>query len=340
VDKSIVTYSRSVSIVLTKICGSSKNYYHSSFKEDAKSTGIVDLLVPYSVITICKAAKKKGVKEATLICGERPASFAAVRAKLDAWGFSSFIEYIYTVAELCFLEGIIPCIDAGYLTKEEISIIRRMSTSIIVKLENVDSKIMEKLYHTPTKETINSKLEVIKNAAEGKVPVTISILVGVGETQKSRKETLELIKRAHERFNNIQNVVIRKFIPLPGTPMENKKSPDKKMMISAIEQARKILPEDIIVTVEYTENMGAPSSYINAGARDFGSFDYQEEKENGHNYNKLIEEVTTKIQKSGRKFQHRLPIFSKYIIDNWYSRKLAQVLDKYRVVLKVSEKAE
>ena len=44
----------------------------------------------------------------------------SIRLKLDLWGFSSYADYLYTVAEICFLEGLIPVIDAGVLTPTEL----------------------------------------------------------------------------------------------------------------------------------------------------------------------------------------------------------------------------
>jgi len=336
-DNNIVTYSRSVSVILSKICQSNCVYCDYNFSSKVKESGKDDLIVPYSVITLCKEAKKKGVREVTLSCGQRPDEFAAVRAKLDNWGFSSLIEYVYTIAELCFLEGLLPQLDVGYLDKDEIAVIRRIATSVSISLDSVDEEFLSKLYNSPNL-PLTKKLEMIKNCAEGKLPVTLRMMVGFGETAKSRKDTLEAIKKIHEKYGNIQNVVLQHFVPRPGTAMSDKKATDRNTLLGTIELARKILPQDVVVTINYTGDQGTPFSYVKAGAMDFGNFDYLEEKKNKVNYNNMLEDVTKSLQKHNIKFQHRLPILSKYIMLNWYSRKLAQVLDKYRSVLKVSDK--
>jgi len=336
----IITYSRSVSIVLSNICSTSCNYYDNKYLDQVNNLGEVDLMIPYDVIKICKAARKKGAKEATLICGERPDQFTAVRSKLDSWGFFSFVEYIYTVCELCFLEGLLPSIDIGYLTEDEVNEIRRITSSITIRLESIEPKVLSKLYcDEDVKVVLSRKFEVIKYAAEGKIPVTLKVLTGIGETIKSRKETFELIARIQKKYGHIQNVIIDGFEPVVGTPLEKKKRISKTDLLSVVEQARKILPEDISITIPYTLHQGVPSSYIKAGADDFGYFDYRMEQSNKElNYNKLIEDITQKLVKNRVQFQMRLPIFPKYIKENWYSRKLAQMLDKYRTVLKAAEK--
>jgi len=338
-ENGVITYSRSVSIVLSNICSTSCNYYDKKYLDEVKNLAEVDLMVPYEVIKICKAARKKGVKEATLICGERPDQFTAVRSKLDSWGFTSFIEYIYTVCELCFLEGILPSIDIGYLNQEEVDEIRRITSSMVIKLENIEEKYLSKLYYDDVKTVLSKKFEAIKYAAQGKVPVTIKVLAGIDETIKSRKETFELIARIHEKYGHIQNVFIDGFVPVDGTPMDKKKKITKTELLSVVEQARKILPADIAVTVPYSLHMGAPVSYVKAGADDLGYFDYTVEKGSKDlSFNQIIDDLSKKLKKSKYQLQMRLPIFPKYIMENWYSRKLAQMLDKYKTALKASEK--
>jgi 7,8-didemethyl-8-hydroxy-5-deazariboflavin synthase len=336
-NNNIITYSRSVTVILSKICQNNCLYCDYNFSSIVKESGKDDLIVPYSVISLCKEAKKKGVREVTLSCGQRPDEFTAVRAKLDNWGFSSFIDYVYTIAELCFLEGLLPHLDVGYITKDEITVIRRIVTSLTISLDSIDEEFLNKIYNSPYL-GLNKKLEMIKNAAEGKLPVTLRMMVGFGESVKSRKETLEAIKKIQEKYGNIQNVILQNFIPRPGTDMADKKATDRNTLLNTIESARKILPEDVVISVNYAHDQGTPFSFIKAGVMDFGNFDYLEEKKNKLNYNSMLEDVSKSLLKHNMKFQHRLPIFSKYIMLNWYSRKLAQVLDKYRSVLKISDK--
>lgn len=333
-DKSIVTYSRSVTVNLSKICFNRCAYCgYVSNKLDQTMT---ELAVPYNAIKMSQGCKSLGVKEVNLVSGERPDKFAAVRARLDQWGFTSFAEYIYTVAELVFLEGLFPNIDVGYLSKEEMLFLKKIVVSVTVMLDTTDEKILEK--YSPNKSLAN-RIEMIKSAGEIKMPVTTGILVGVGESQKSRKDTLELIRDIHLTSGSVQNVVIQNFVPAPHTPLADMKPPTKQVMLEVVELARKILPEDIAITVPANTNKDI-LAFIKEGVYDIGRFDVTEEREQDLNYKKVIKDLETKLKPKKLKLQRRLPIFSKFIVNGWYSRKTAQLLDKYKLLLKHSEENE
>jgi FO synthase subunit 1 len=333
-DKSIVTYSRSVTVNLSKICFNRCAYCgYVSNKLDQTMT---ELAVPYHAIKMSQGCKSLGVKEVNLVSGERPDKFAAVRARLDQWGFTSFAEYIYTVAELVFLEGLFPNIDVGYLTKEEMLFLKKIVVSVTVMLDTVDEKLLGK--YSPNK-SLTDRIEMIKSAGEIKMPVTSGILVGIGESQKSRKDALELIRDLHLKSGCIQNVVIQNFIPMSNTPLADMKPPSKLTMLETVALAKKILPEDIVITVPAICNKDI-ISFIKEGVHDIGRFDVTDEREQGINYKKTIKDLETKLKPKKLKLQRRLPIFSKYIVNGWYSRKTAQLLDKYKILLKNSEDSE
>jgi FO synthase subunit 1 len=233
---------------------------------------------------------------------------------------------------LVFLEGLIPSIEIGYITKDELAIIRRMATAVVCMLDTVDDHILTK--YAPNR-TLNSRLEVIKYAGEGKVPVTTGILVGMGESLKSRKDAMEIIKHMHEKYGNIQNVVIQNYVPARGH-LDIKQGPNHKEMLDTVIMARKILPQDVPITVPAVYNQEI-MSFIKEGVRDIGLFDVTLDKTLDVDQDKLLATIEKQLKREGLGLQRRLPIFSKYIAENWYSRKLAQVLDKYKDMLKNAE---
>lgn len=330
-DKNIVTYSRSMTVNLSRICANVCSY--CDYPQNKLDQSGYELMVPYATIKLCAAARKHGVKEVRFVSGDRPDNFAAVRARLDLWGFQSYIEYVYTVCELVFLEGLIPSIEVGYVTKDELAIIRRMAASIVCMLDTVDDNILTK--YAPQR-TLNSRLEVIKYAGEGKLPVTTGILVGMGESAKSRKDAMEIIKHMHEKYGNIQNVVIQNYVPTKGN-LNVKQGPSQKEMLDTVELARKILPADIQLTVPAVYNPEI-MPFVKLGVRDIGLFDITPDKTlDLDDQAKLLATIEKQLKREDLGLQRRLPIFSKYITENWYSRKLAQVLDKYKDLLKNAE---
>ncbi|MDC0977781.1 7,8-didemethyl-8-hydroxy-5-deazariboflavin synthase subunit CofG [bacterium] len=330
-DKNIVTYSRSLTIDLTNVCSNQCDY--CSFSINKLDQSSKEMLVPYSVIEMSQMAKHRGAKEINLVAGERPDKFAAIRDRLDQWGFHSFIEYVYTVAELVFLEGMLPSIELGSLNEQEIAFIRKIAVSMTQMIETTDERIIAK--YSPNK-TLNSRIDSIKNAGKNKLPVTTGILVGLGESLKSRKQAFELIKAIHEKYGNIQNVVIQNYMPIENTKISLKTGPSKNEMLRTIEQAKKILPADVVITVPAVWQKDV-LSLVRLGVTDFGRFDVTTEKIKHVDLKKTLKEIEQKLKKKKLKLQHRLPIFSKYILNDWYSRKTAQVLDKYKLLLKQAE---
>ncbi len=326
-DKNIVTYSRSMTVKISNICSTHKEH-------NVLDQSIAELAVPYSAIQRSQKSKPKGVKEAYLLSGERPDNFAAVRARLDQWGFTSFMEYIYTVAELVFLEGLLPSVNVGYLNKREIAFLQKIIVSITTMIDTVDEKIRAKYY--PNR-SIESRLEMIRHAAEVKLPVTTGIIIGLGDPLKAKKEALELIRDIHLENGNIQNVILQNIDVADNPYFKGLPSTTKDEMQKIIEMALKILPEDVVVTVPYARNAKDILTYINMGVRDIGRLDIDEEKESGQDHKKMLKDLEQKLKTKKLGLQHRLPIFSKYIIKDWYSRKCSQVLDKYRALLKETE---
>lgn len=332
-DKSIITYSKGISVVFTQLCRNRCDYCDFYNNEE-------DLAIPYSAIKSCKRARKSNAREVLIMAGERPDRSNTIRAKLDVWGFDSYIDYVYAVCELIFLEGLLPNLNIGYITEREIKIIRRIAPVFTIMLESGSQGFLSKGVHkhAPYK-TLDSRIEAIRNAGIYKVPVTTGVLVGIGETQKNLKDAFEKIRDIHKELGHIQNVVIQNFVPKPHTPMAKVKPPTKTEMLAAVKLARKILPGDIVITVPLNLNPDF-MPFIQAGVRDLGMV--------GMKYDVLapdrswpdMRKVERQLKAKGWGLQRRLPIFAKYIRDTWYSRKLSQLLDKYRLMIKQAEEKE
>ena len=138
-----VTYSRTLVISFSRLC-KNKCPYCGFNKKDG-------LTVPYSTIKQIKHARSKGIREVLYIAGERPDTFTHIRSALDLWGFSSYVDYIYTIAELGFLEGLIPVLDVGFLTPAEMKKISEVTAIIKIMLDDIN---------TGAKATVGKRLEI------------------------------------------------------------------------------------------------------------------------------------------------------------------------------------
>ena len=67
---------------------------------------------------------------------------------------------------------------------------------------------------SPTKHPAQ-RLATIEAAGELKIPFTSGILVGIGETEDERVESLEALAELHERYGHLQEVILQNFVPHP-----------------------------------------------------------------------------------------------------------------------------
>jgi len=332
-EKNIITYSKAMNLVLTRLCV--QNCSYCAFKNNEEN-----LFVPYSMIKPAKLARKEHTKEAYIVAGERPDRSNSIRSKLAVWGFESYVHYVYTVCELAFLEGLLPHLNIGYLTEEEVKVLRRIATSVTIMLECGDQKFLDTVAHPQAEtKTLERQIEAIRLTTSLKWPTTTGIIVGMGESMKSRQKAFEMIRDVHKEFDGIQSVMLQNFVPHPNTPMQHQKSPTKADMLETVKLARKILPEDVVISVPLNLNPDI-MPLIKAGVGDLGhvATDYDLlAPDQGWSSLKELEKL---LKKNGYGLQRRLPIFSRYVRDNWYSRKLAQMLDKYQLMLKQAEEKE
>jgi FO synthase len=68
---------------------------------------------------------------------------------------------------------------------------------------------------SPTKHPAR-RLETIEAAGELRIPFTSGILVGIGETEDERVESLEALAAAHARHGHLQEVILQNFVPHPS----------------------------------------------------------------------------------------------------------------------------
>ena len=330
-EKKPITYSKAIMIPLSRLCRN-KCQFCGFVGEDKLS-------VPYRTIKMFKEAKSKGIKEAVFEIGERPDKFNEVRSLLDLWGFSSYVNYVYTVCELSFLEGLIPTIEAGFFSPKELIKLKEIVASIKIMIDCMDEKILKSDIFS---ESPGKKIELVERnliyAGKLKFPVVTGIMVGLGESNLSRKKTLEYINKLHEEFGHIQEVVIQPFIPVKGTPLAKKKMPTQGSIIKVVKMARDILREDINISVPLNF-MGDPKPFIRAGVNDLGRIFEGDDLIAGDHRFPNIKKIEVVLKKHGNFLEQRLPITQKYIKEGWYSQKLGQVLDNYKYKFKKEEQS-
>jgi FO synthase len=267
----LVSYSRKVFIPLTKLCRDVCHY--CTFAERPRA-GRPAYLSPEAVLTIARAGAAAGCTEALFTLGDKPElRYRAAREALAALGHETTIQYLREMCALVVKEtGLLPHVNPGIMSRDEIASLREVSASMGIMLESSSDRLCEPggvHYGSPDKAP-SVRLEMMRIAGELAVPFTTGILIGIGETRAERLESLVAIRDLHERYGHIQEVIVQNFRAKPNTKRAKAPEPDLDDLLWSIAAARLLLPDDVHVQAPPNLSPGVYQKLINAGIDDWG----------------------------------------------------------------------
>lgn len=336
-DKSfgnVVTYSKKVFFPLTHLCRDVCHY--CTFAQTPKF--IEQAYMPLDkVLEQAREAAKIGCKEALLTLGEKPEMrYKTAREALANMGFESTLHYVAYIAENIYREtGILPHINAGNMTTEEVALLRPHAASMGLMLESSSARLCQKgmpHYGSPDKDP-KVRIETLRQAGVGKVPMTTGLLIGIGETRQERIETLLAIRDVHEEFGHIQEVIVQNFRAKPNTKMANAPEPSLEELLWTIAVARLVLGAEMSIQAPPNLSPGVLEQLVDAGINDWGGVspvtpDFVNPEAPWPN----LLELADKTALSGKLLQERLTIYPRYISEhqiwldkNFHSAVLAAV---------------
>ncbi|HSK49867.1 MAG TPA: 7,8-didemethyl-8-hydroxy-5-deazariboflavin synthase subunit CofG, partial [Solirubrobacterales bacterium] len=203
-----VTFSRNYTLSLSRTCQCYCKYC-------AFATHQAHVHPPEEVEKLLDEAVKRNAKELLVLTGERPEVNPLVAAKLAEWGHEDFTSYVVWACERALERGMLPHTNIGVLDHTDLARLREVTASQGLMLESVDERLMETVHAgSPTKHP-GARLATIEAAGELKIPFTSGILVGIGESEESRVESLEALARLHGRYSHLQEVILQNFVPHP-----------------------------------------------------------------------------------------------------------------------------
>ncbi|HTS54390.1 MAG TPA: 7,8-didemethyl-8-hydroxy-5-deazariboflavin synthase CofG, partial [Burkholderiales bacterium] len=267
----LVSYSRKVFLPLTRLCRDVCHY--CTFAKTPRLAGQPFMSVDEAVTTAAVAAKR-GCKEALFTLGDRPeARYQVAKAWLAEAGFDSTLHYVAQVAAAVRDQtGLLPHINAGCMSAEEIALLRPVSASMGLMLESVSERLCLKggpHYGSPDKRP-SVRLATLAEAGRQRVPFTTGILIGIGETRAERIDSLLAIRALHERYGHIQEVIIQNFLPKPGTRMAKAIAPSLDELVWTLSVARVLLGSHMNIQAPPNLNPGVLARLVEAGVNDWG----------------------------------------------------------------------
>src|SRR5688572_14957276 len=244
----IVTYSPKVFIPLTTLCRDVCGY--CTFARPPRR-GERAYMREDEVLEIARAGAAAGCTEALFTLGDKPElRYKVARAELAEFGCETTLEYLARVARLVVEEtGLLPHLNPGVMTRDELAALRPVSASMGIMLETVADRLSAKggpHWASPDK-VPSRRLETIELAGELRIPFTSGILIGIGETREERIEALEALAAVHARHGHLQEVIVQNFRAKPGTRMAQHPEPSLEDHLWTIAAARLLLPADVSV---------------------------------------------------------------------------------------------
>ncbi len=317
----VVTYSRKVFIPLTHLCRDVCHY--CTFAQVPRK-----LKAPYmtidEVLEVARHGQEMGCKEALFTLGEKPElRYKAAREALAEMGYESTTEYLFAAAKAVFEEtGLLPHLNPGNLSPEELAELRSVSPSMGIMLESASDRLTEKgmpHYGSPDK-VPEVRLQTLRNAGIAKVPFTTGILIGIGETRRERVESLLAIRDVQEEYGHIQEIIVQNFRAKPETKMVNAPEPDLNELLWTIAVTRILFGPSMSVQAPPNLSPGVLPQIVHAGINDWGGVSpVTPDFVNPEAPWPHLEDLRRETAAAGKYLTERLTIYPEYArdLDQW-----------------------
>ncbi len=309
----VITFSPKVFIPLTRMCRDFCGY--CTFRQSPDETDGLYLTID-QVLSVARAGQGLGCTEALFTLGERPEQRYPEAAEwLSGRGYRTTHEYLADMCRAVFDEtDLLPHGNPGTMSRRELEALQPTNPSIGIMLESSSPRLYEPggpHEFAPSKRP-RVRLRTMELAGELGIPFTTGILIGIGETRRERVESLLDIRRLHQRFGHIQEVIIQNFRAKADTPMADTPdaAPDELMWTTAV--ARLILGER--VNIQVPPNLSEDyERYIGAGINDWGgvsplTIDYV----NPEAPWPQLTELERRTREAGYELRPRLPVYPEY----------------------------
>ena len=311
----LITYSRKVFVPLTQLCRDVCHY--CTFAQTPRHLNQA-FMSPEEVLTLCQAGAEVGCQEALFTLGEKPElRYRAAREALADLGFDSTLEYVRAVAEKVLTEtGLLPHINAGNMTAREIDMLKSVSASMGIMLESASPRLCQKgmpHYGSPDKDP-ELRLQTLELAGQASVPFTTGILIGIGETRLERIESLLAIRRLHEQYGHVQEVIIQNFRAKPHTKMAQAPEPDLEELIWTLAVTRLIFGPQMNIQAPPNLSPGVLPQLISGGINDWGGVSpVTPDHVNPEAPWPHLDNLAQQTQAAGKFLEQRLTVYPEYL---------------------------
>ena len=267
--KDTVTFSKKAFFNIVNLCKDTCSYCTYKAEPGEKK---LSLMSKQQITELLQLAKKYKCVEALFVTGEQPEQkYPEAKLWLKENGFTSTVEYLIHASEQALELGLFPHTNAGNLNFEEMKELQKTNVSMGIMLENISERLTERgmPHYLAASKRPKTRLEILENSGKLKIPMTTGILVGIGETIEEIIDSILAIKQLHQKYGNIQEVILQNFQPKQDTVMKNTPSADENYFKMVVALSRIIMPE---MNIQIPPNLSPKSyqSFLSVGINDWG----------------------------------------------------------------------
>ncbi|WP_209648272.1 bifunctional FO biosynthesis protein CofGH [Kibdelosporangium banguiense] len=312
----IVTYSGSVFIPLTRLCRDRCHYCTFATVPHRLPAAYLER---DEVLEIARQGAAAGCKEALFTLGDRPEErWPAAKKWLEERGFDSTLDYVRASAIAVLEEtGLLPHLNPGVLSWEELSRLRPVAASMGMMLETTAHRLWSEPggphYGSPDKEPA-VRLRVLTDAGRVAVPFTTGILVGIGETLTERADSLLAIRGIARQYGHIQEIIVQNFRAKPDTAMRGMPDVDLHELAATVAVGRLLMPPG--VSVQAPPNLVGDEFQLllKAGIDDWGGVSpVTPDHVNPERPWPALDSLREQTSQAGFELHERLPVYPRFL---------------------------
>ena len=245
------------------------------------------LLSDQALDSLLEDAAGQGAREALLISGERPDRLPHIRKELALRGFSDFWEFTAQVADRCAQDN------------------RTLA---------------------PEKRAAG-RIAGIQAAGRARIPFTSGILVGWGESQRGRLESLEKLAELHAVHGHLQEILIQRYVPNEGSRWPMGPAPTVEEYRELFERWRAWAPG---VAVQIPPNLEPRWTELLSELDDLGGISWARDEVNPTRPWGTLEHYAAHCRSAGRELVERLPVYDSHLGPEWLTESWLRRAEEFR----------
>ncbi|HYB97701.1 MAG TPA: 7,8-didemethyl-8-hydroxy-5-deazariboflavin synthase CofG [Candidatus Limnocylindrales bacterium] len=326
-----LTYSPKVFLPVTNLCRDRCTY--CTFRRDPGDPGEWTM-TPQEIADWSQRGRALGCIEALMCLGDKPEiAFRGFKSFLADHGARTTAEYVAIACRISLAAGLLPHTNAGLLSKSEMEMLRPLNVSMGLMLENISPRLRWRgmpHFHAPDKDPA-PRIRMIAEAGQLRIAFTSGILVGIGETEAERVASLLALRRVHEQYGHIQEIIVQNFRAKEATKMEGAPEISDEEMVRTVAIARLVLGRQMNLQAPPNLSPGNLHHLIRAGINDWGgisplTIDYV----NPEAAWPAVARLAAVCRDEGYALAARLPVYREYIDDRFIDPALVPFIDAFR----------